>query len=72
LYLASAFGINDAGEIVGLAVDSSGTPHAFLATPVRGESVHESVSPVAQGLSAPALSEGARTLLLRQSGMHGR
>ena len=72
LYLASAFGINDAGEIVGLAVDSSGTPHAFLALPVHGESAHDSVSPVAQGLSAPALSEGARELLLRQSGMHGR
>jgi probable HAF family extracellular repeat protein len=72
LYLASAFGINDAGEIVGLAVDSSGTPHAFLATPVRGESANESVSPTTQSLSAPALSQSARMLLLRQSSIHGR
>jgi probable HAF family extracellular repeat protein len=72
LYLASASGINDAGEIVGLAVDPSGTPHAFLAMPVRGESANESVSPATQSLFAPALSESARMLLLRQSSMHGR
>ena len=72
LYLASASGINDVGEIVGLGVDPSGTPHAFLATPVRGESANESVSPATQSLSAPALSQGARLLLLRQSSIHGR
>jgi probable HAF family extracellular repeat protein len=72
LYLASASGINDAGEIVGLAVDSSGTPHAFLAVPVRGEPENESVSHATQRLSTPALSESARRLLLRQSSIHGR
>jgi len=37
LYLLFAFGINNAGEIVGMAIDQdSGAPHAFLATPVNG------------------------------------
>ena len=33
LYLFYALGINDAGEIVGLGVNSSGDFHSFLATP---------------------------------------
>ena len=36
-YLISATGINDAGEVVGMAVDQgSGETHAYLATPVNG------------------------------------
>ena len=35
-YLISATGINDAGEIVGMAVDQrTGETHAYLATPVN-------------------------------------
>jgi probable HAF family extracellular repeat protein len=33
LHLLTAFGINDAGEIAGFGVTSSGDLHAFLATP---------------------------------------
>jgi len=36
LYLVFALQINDAGEIVGLGVTSTGQPPAFLATPRRG------------------------------------
>lgn len=37
LYLLFAFGINDAGEIVGFALDTdSGEVHGFLAKPARG------------------------------------
>ncbi|MGN6789874.1 MAG: hypothetical protein ACTHJP_10115 [Rhodanobacteraceae bacterium] len=37
LYLLTAMNIDDAGEIVGFAVDTrSGEVHAFRATPVRG------------------------------------
>ncbi len=36
LYLIVGFGINDAGQIAGIAIDQSlGVPHAFLATPNR-------------------------------------
>ena len=34
LYLLSAFGINDAGQIVGFGATNSGELHGFLATPV--------------------------------------
>jgi probable HAF family extracellular repeat protein len=36
LTLVTAFGINDAREIVGLGVDAAGHPHAFLAKPTGG------------------------------------
>lgn len=36
LYLATAFGINDAGEIAGLGLDANFNPHAYLAVPVSG------------------------------------
>jgi len=35
LYLLTAFGISDAGQIVGFGVTSSGELHGFLATPVE-------------------------------------
>lgn len=35
LYLLTAFGINDAGQIVGFGATSSGELHGFLATPVE-------------------------------------
>lgn len=62
LYLVFGFGINDAGEIVGLAVDQrTGDTHAFLATPTSSGS---SASPAGQSLSSPwHISEKARKLL---------
>ena len=35
LYLLTAFGINDAGQIVGFGVDGDGNVHGFLATPAQ-------------------------------------
>jgi len=35
LYLLTAFGINDAGQIVGFGADDSGNVHGFLATPTQ-------------------------------------
>ena len=62
LYLVFGFGINDAGEIVGLAVDQrTGDTHAFLATPTRGG------SSASESLSSPwRISEKARSLLRRR------
>ena len=37
LYLLTAFTINDAGEIAGFGVNSTGDIHAFRATPCRNE-----------------------------------
>lgn len=57
LYLVNASGINDAGEIVGLGIDSAGNPHAFLATPVAGGSEGTDAMP------RPGLSQAARKVL---------
>jgi probable HAF family extracellular repeat protein len=67
-YLAYALGINDAGEIVGFAVEkSTGNTYAYLASPVPGASVKPSVAPTAQvrtSESRPAaLPENIRMLL---------
>ena len=60
-YLISANGINDAGEIVGLAVDQrTGAPHAFLAMPTAGGSA--STMEKSAGSAWP-IPEQARKLL---------
>ncbi len=71
LYLLYALGINDAGEIVGFALDkSSGETHAYVASPICGESGEETATPAAQGVpseSRPAaLPENVRLLLQQQ------
>jgi uncharacterized membrane protein len=42
LYLLTAFGINDVGEIAGFGVTSTGDIHGFLAIPRHGEDDSES------------------------------
>jgi probable HAF family extracellular repeat protein len=69
-YLISANGINDAGAVVGLAVDErTGDTHAFLATPVNagGASAMERSS-----TSSWRLPERARRALQRRSAFGGR
>jgi uncharacterized membrane protein len=61
--LLTAFGINDAGEIVGFGVTSSGDIHGFRATPAHnvGTNSAEAAPPVVR--RAVALSESARRLI---------
>lgn len=71
LYLAYALGINDAGEIVGFAVETStGDVHGYLATPIQGKSGGHVVAPAARGVngeSGPAaLPENVRMLLQKR------
>ena len=70
-YLIVATGINNAGEIVGLAVDQrTGDTRAFLATPTSSGS---SSSPAAQSLSSPwHISERGRGLLRQRVFAGGR
>ena len=68
LYLLYALGINDAGEIVGFALQkSTGAVHAYLATPRHGEDGSESAAPAATGVTREsgqvALPENVRMLL---------
>jgi probable HAF family extracellular repeat protein len=65
LYLMFAEGINDAGEIVGLALQTStGETHAFVATPSSTAAAAESLSPAAQAATSPmVLSEDVRKQL---------
>jgi len=39
LYLLTAFGINDSGQIVGFGADQDGNVHGFLATPAQTKAV---------------------------------
>ena len=73
LYLIYALGINDAGEIVGFAMQkSTGDIHAYVAHPVRGKSGSAAASPTVITTSGPAtLPENIRTLL-RQRVPFGR
>jgi len=76
LYLLTAFGINDAGEIVGFGADGDGNLHGFLATPCGGNSGADRCE---NGTAAAAaellehterpkvvLSDNARKLLLQR------
>jgi probable HAF family extracellular repeat protein len=68
LYLMFAFGLNDAGEIVGMALQTStGDVHGFLATPTAAPAVGKAVS-----ASPMVLPENARQLLLQRFGMRRR
>jgi probable HAF family extracellular repeat protein len=68
LYLMYALGINDAGEIVGFALNkSTGDVHAYVASPIAGKSSQQSVlpaAPIATTESRPiALPENIRMIL---------
>ena len=65
LYLMYGLGINDAGEIVGFALqNSTGEVHAYLATPVRGKASGESATPAAHVETSPkSLPENVRQML---------
>jgi probable HAF family extracellular repeat protein len=68
LYLMYALGINDAGEVVGFGLQkSTGDVHAYLATPIPGKPVKQTVGPAAQGAASErgpaALPENVRMLL---------
>ncbi|MGO9256288.1 MAG: hypothetical protein ACLQU1_08310 [Bryobacteraceae bacterium] len=65
LYLAFPQAIDDLGEIVGMAIQTStGDAHAFLATPSKAAAATASFEPAEQRVTAPmALPESARKLL---------
>jgi probable HAF family extracellular repeat protein len=73
LYLLQAFSINDSGEIVGIGATADGKVHAFLATPIPGDSAGENLRPAGHlTANPPYLDENARKLALGWHGMHGR
>jgi probable HAF family extracellular repeat protein len=64
LYLLTAFGINDAGEIVGFGATEAGDIHAYLAVPEFIAEAGEGAASSAQGLTSPkVLPEKARKQL---------
>ncbi len=67
LYLVFPESINDAGEIVGMAIQTStGDAHAFLATPSQAPAATQAVAADLQRLTTPMpLPESARKLLRR-------
>ncbi len=75
-YLAYALGINDAGEIVGFAVEkSTGNTYAYLASPLPGPAVQTAAAPAAQertDASRPAVLPESLRILLRQRLPFGR
>jgi probable HAF family extracellular repeat protein len=71
LYLLHGFGINNAGEIVGLAyVFSTGEVHGFLAVPVHAAKPGAAGGAQSRSTPKPQLPENVRSLL--HSAMHGR
>jgi probable HAF family extracellular repeat protein len=73
LYLFWAFGINDSGEIAGMAIETStGDLHAFLATPSKTAAATGTLPADALRVTTPmALPESTRKLLRRRMGMAG-
>ena len=66
LYLLTANGINDWGQIAGIAYESSsGEYHAYLATPGCGEAGSENTTAAATERPRATLPENARKLLQR-------
>jgi probable HAF family extracellular repeat protein len=64
LYLLTAFGINDAGDIVGFGATDKGAVHGFLATPCREDAACSNASTGAKAARSVVLSEDARKTLL--------
>ena len=69
LYLLTAFGINDEGDIVGFGVTDAGDIHGFLATPSGGGFGDGFVS---RERARPALSEASRKFVQRHLWGPGR
>lgn len=68
LYLVYALGINDAGEIVGFAAETgTGDLHAYVATPIRGNSSNQSFAAPSPSVTSAnvraVLPENVRALL---------
>ena len=74
LYLLTAFGINEAGEIAGFGVNIAGNVHAFLAIPSRSGNNGESVMFDEQGAGSDvrrtALTEESRKQLQKFQHLH--
>jgi len=68
LYLLAGNSINAGGEIVGLAANSNGDLHGFLAIPDSAENV----LPAIESMSRMALSEEARKTIFRRIGIRGK
>jgi len=69
LFLITGCSINSQGQIIGIAVDSTGALHGYLATPVNGEAAGEGLSAASQSTSNPiVLSEDVRQRLQRRFG----
>jgi probable HAF family extracellular repeat protein len=65
LFVILPFGINESGEIAGLAINlETGEPHAFLATPVPGTSV-EVMSAAKQRSARPTVPAKLRAMIQR-------
>ena len=73
LYLMYALGINDAGEIVGFALQkSTGDVHAYLAHPVRGKSALQNAVQSANTESRPMALPANIRMLFHQRLPFGR
>jgi probable HAF family extracellular repeat protein len=71
LALITGCSINSQGQIIGIAVDSTGAFHGYLATPSNGEA-SESISATSQSTSSPmVLSEDVRKRLQLGFGRFG-
>jgi probable HAF family extracellular repeat protein len=71
LYLLYALGINDAGEIVGFALEKkTGEVHGYLASPVRGKSGQQNAVPAVQAGPGESrqvnIPENVRAMLRRR------
>lgn len=72
LYLQQALSINDAGQIAGYGITSTGETHAFLATPAEDEDSTESAGSARSHASPTILNEDVRKLLKLWIGTHAR
>ncbi len=73
LYLLLPFGINDQGDITGLAIDkATGAPRAFLATPARASGVSRATGAARRTMLHMGLPESARALLRSRFGISRR
>lgn len=65
LYLITACSINSRGEIIGLAVDSAGNSHGYLAAPRSPDDDGEATAPAAQVVLADGVRATVRQQFLR-------
>jgi probable HAF family extracellular repeat protein len=72
LYLLTAFGINDEGDIIGFGVTGEGDVHGFLATPSTEGGGGKGDAVGSKDRVKPVLSDDARKIMLQQPGRRGR